>query len=75
MFFIAYTAKGQVHVHVCRMSEKCKPLVVQDKCNIEIFLSPDLCMISKKKPSHKKLQLNQKPIELLIMNFPIQIIV
>ena len=26
---------------VCRMSENCKSLVLQDKCNIEIFLSPD----------------------------------
>ena len=25
---------------ICRMSENCKPLVLQDKCNIEIFLSP-----------------------------------
>ena len=27
---------------VCRMSENCKSLVLQDKCSIEIFLSPDL---------------------------------
>ena len=26
---------------VCRTSENCKSLVLQDKCNIEIFLSPD----------------------------------
>ena len=26
---------------VCRMCENCKSLVLQDKCNIEIFLSPD----------------------------------
>ena len=25
---------------VCRMSENCKSLVMQDKCNNEIFLSP-----------------------------------
>ena len=25
----------------CRTSENCKSLVLQDKCNIEIFLSPD----------------------------------
>ena len=25
---------------VCRTSENCKSLVLQDKCNIEIFLSP-----------------------------------
>ena len=24
----------------CRMSENCKSLVLQDKCNIEIFLAP-----------------------------------
>ena len=39
MFFIAYTFKGQVHVF-CRMSENCKSIVLQDKCNIEIVLSP-----------------------------------
>ena len=26
------------------MSENCKSLVLQDKCNIEIFLSPDIVM-------------------------------
>ena len=26
---------------VCRMSENCKSLVLQDKCNIELFLSLD----------------------------------
>ena len=36
MFFIAYTLKGQVHVFAC------KSLVLQDRCNIEIFLSPVL---------------------------------
>ena len=30
---------------VCRMSENCKSLVLQDKCNIEIFLSPDIIMV------------------------------
>ena len=40
-FFIAYTFKGQVHVLIYRTCENCKPLVLQDKCNIEIFLSPD----------------------------------
>ena len=39
MFFIAYTFKGQVHVFIYRTSENCKSLVLQDKCNIEIFLS------------------------------------
>ena len=24
------------------MSENCKSLILQDKCNIEIFLSPDI---------------------------------
>ena len=37
MFFIAYTFKGQVHVF-----ERCKSLILQDMCNIEIFLSPDI---------------------------------
>ena len=27
---------------VCRMSENFKSLVLQDKCNIEIFLSPEV---------------------------------
>ena len=40
MFFSAYAFKGQVCV--CRTSENCKSLVLQDKCNIEIFLSPDM---------------------------------
>ena len=26
---------------VCRRSEDCKSLILQDKCNIEIFFSPD----------------------------------
>ena len=30
---------------VCRMSENCKSLVLQDKCNIEIFLSPALVLL------------------------------
>ena len=37
MFFIAYTFKGQVHAFA---GENFKLLVLQDKCNIEIFLSP-----------------------------------
>ena len=36
MFFIAYAFKGQVHVYAGWV-KICK----QDKCNIEIFLSPD----------------------------------
>ena len=36
MLFIAYTFPACV----CRMSENYKSLVLQDKCNIEIFLSP-----------------------------------
>ena len=40
MFFIAYAFKGHVHVF-CRTSESCKSLILQDKCNIEIFLSPE----------------------------------
>ena len=40
MFFIAYAFKGQVHVLVYRTSENCKSLILQDKCNIEILLSP-----------------------------------
>ena len=27
---------------VCKTSENCKSLVLQDKCNIEIFLSPEV---------------------------------
>ena len=27
---------------VCRTSENCKSIVLQEKCNIEIFLSPDV---------------------------------
>ena len=34
MFFIAYTSC------VCKTSENCKSVILQDKCNIEIFLSP-----------------------------------
>ena len=34
MFFIV-----KDNACVCRMSENCKSLVLQDKCNIEIFLS------------------------------------
>ena len=44
MFFIAYAFKGQVHVFACRTSENCKSLVLQDKCNIEIFLSAELVL-------------------------------
>ena len=40
MFFIACAC-------VCRMSENYKSLVQQDKCNIEIFLSPAQARISK----------------------------
>ena len=39
MFFNAYAFKGQMHV-CCRTNENCKRLVLQDKCNIEVFLSP-----------------------------------
>ena len=38
MFFIAYAFKGQVHVFAG--SGNCKSLVLQDKYNIEIFLTP-----------------------------------
>ena len=31
---------------VCRTSENCKSVVLQDKCNIEIFLSPDIVLAS-----------------------------
>ena len=43
MFFITYTFKGQVHVFAGRVKivrENCKSLVLQDKRNFEIFLSP-----------------------------------
>ena len=39
MLFIAHAFKGQVHVSAGR-EKNCKSLVLQDKCNIEIFLSP-----------------------------------
>ena len=32
---------------LCRMSENCKSLVLQDKCNIEIFLSHVLHVLNK----------------------------
>ena len=38
MFFIAYTFKGQVHVFAGQVN--IVTFVLQDKCNIEIFLSP-----------------------------------
>ena len=42
MFFNAYAFKGQVHVHVFAGRVKIvKSLVLQDKCNFEIFLSPE----------------------------------
>ena len=41
MLFIAYTFKGQVHVFAGRV--KIKSLVLQDKRNTEIFLSPVIC--------------------------------
>ena len=48
MFFIAYAFKGQEHVFAGQVkivshlscSKNCKSLVLQDKCNIEILLSP-----------------------------------
>ena len=30
---------------LCRTSENCKSLVLQDKCNIEIFLSPGVPLL------------------------------
>ena len=41
MIFIAYTFKGQVHVFAGRV-KIVKSLVLQDKYNIEIFLSPEV---------------------------------
>ena len=38
MFIIAYAFKGQVHAFAERVN--CKSLILQDKSNIEIFLSP-----------------------------------
>ena len=40
MFFIAYAFKEQVCVFAGRV--KIVGLVLQDKCNIEIFLSPEV---------------------------------
>ena len=42
VFFIAYAFKGQVYVLIYRTSEIYKSLVLQDKCNIKIFLSPEM---------------------------------
>ena len=39
MLFIAYAFKGQVHVFTERVGNY-KSLILLDKCNIEIFLSP-----------------------------------
>ena len=39
MFLIAYTFKGQVHTFAGRV-KIVETLILQDKCNIEIFLSP-----------------------------------
>ena len=47
MFFIVYALNGQVHVFVGRVNQYCKSLVLQDKCNIEIFLSPDVHLPEK----------------------------
>ena len=47
MFFIAYIFKGQVCV--CKASENCKSLILQDKCNIEIFLSPEYIFLKPAK--------------------------
>ena len=33
---------------VCRMSENCKSLILQDKCNIKIFLSPGLLIFKSR---------------------------
>ena len=44
MFFIAYAFKGQAHVFAGRMKIVSRSLVLQDKRNIEIVLSPDVQM-------------------------------
>ena len=47
MFFIAYPFKGQLaSACVRRTSENCKSHVLQDKCNIEIFLYPEVILFS-----------------------------
>ena len=38
MVFTAYAFKGQVPSCVYKTSENCKSLVLQDKCNFEIFV-------------------------------------
>ena len=40
MFFIAYILR--TGACVCRTSKNCKSLFLQVKCNIEIFLSPEI---------------------------------
>ena len=40
MFFIVYAFKGHVHAFAGRV--KVMSLVLQDMCNMQIFLSPDL---------------------------------
>ena len=44
MFIIAYAFKGQVHAFAGQI-KNCKSLVLQDKFNIEIFLSPVKCVV------------------------------
>ena len=34
---------NQTSACFCRTSENCKSVVLQDKCNIEIFLCPEQC--------------------------------
>ena len=43
--------------YVCRTNENCKSLVLQDKCNIEIFLSPANSVLSHWAPPHSRLGL------------------
>ena len=39
MFFIVYSFKGQVHAFAGQI-KNCKSLILQDKSNFEIYLSP-----------------------------------
>ena len=46
IFFIAYSTILRTSACVCGTSENCKSLVLQGKCNIEIFLSPERVLSS-----------------------------
>ena len=57
MIFIAYTFKGQVHVFA---GVKIMSLILQDKCNIRIFLSPETSVLNFRASTVKCEQLADK---------------